>query len=334
MGMRVAVAGATGLVGQTMLQVLDERSFEVADLRLLASSRSAGTELTFRDRSYRVEELTDDSFDGTDVALFSCGGSTSRRFAHAAVEAGATVIDNSSAWRMEPGVPLVVPEVNADAVEAEPGIIANPNCSTIQLVVLLAPLARTFGLERVIVSTYQAISGAGAKAVEQLRREVAGAPVDGSPFRRPVAYNTIFHDFPDGDHETEEEQKIVRESRKILQIDDLAISATCVRIPTISAHGESVNIEFAREVSAEEIRATLAEAPGLVVIDDPASDRYPTVLDAEGDDRVFVGRIRPDGTGRNAWNFWVVADNLRKGAATNAVQIAEIVAQQRIASTV
>ena len=323
MNMRVAIAGATGLVGRTMLELLDERDFPLASLRLLASTRSAGTEIVFRGESIRVEELVADSFVDCDIALFSAGGSTSRRFAPTARDAGAVVIDNSSAWRMDPAVPLVVPEVNAATISADPGIIANPNCSTIQLVVPLDALSNRFGLERVVLSTYQAISGAGARAVEQLRDETEGRANGSSPFRHPVAYNTTFHDFLDGAIETEEEQKVERETRKILGLAALPITATCVRIPTIGAHGESVNVELSGEATRDDIIALLSDTPGVVVVDDPGADRYPTVLESQGKDEIFVGRIRPDRSRPRCWNLWIVSDNLRKGAATNAIQIAE-----------
>ncbi len=316
----IAVAGATGLVGRTMLRVLDQRGIVAQQVRALASTASVGRELPFRGTSLRVEALDASAFAGVDYVLFSAGSEVSRQFAPIAVRAGAVVIDNSSAWRMDPTVPLVVPEVNPQAIERHQGIIANPNCSTIQLVVALKPLHDVFGIRRVVVSTYQAVSGAGQAGVEQLLGELQGKTPESPKFRRPVAFNTIFHDFH-GAEATEEEVKMERETRKIMGIDDLPISVTCVRIPTTAGHGESVNVEFESAVTARAAREVLRVAEGIVVVDDPFRDRYPTVLDASGRDEVFVGRIREDRSRSNTLNLWIVADNVRKGAATNAVQI-------------
>jgi aspartate-semialdehyde dehydrogenase len=328
MSRHFAIVGATGLVGRTMLRVLEEREVPVESLRLLASRASAGKRIRFRGKSIAVEELTADSFDGIDIALFSAGGSVSREFAPIAVKAGAVVIDNSSAWRMEKGVPLVVPEVNAHALAKHRGIIANPNCSTIQLVVALKPLHEQFGLSRVVVSTYQSISGAGQSGVDQLMAEVKGRKPEKPKFSRQAAFNTMFHSFGDGDDYTEEELKMINETRKIMELPKLAATMTCVRIPTLAAHGESVNAEFERPVTPARARRILQRAPGVLVLDDPSSDLYPTIMDAGDSDQVLVGRIRKDASRPNTLNMWVVADNVRKGAATNAVQIAELLMER------
>lgn len=317
------MAGATGLVGRTMMQVLLERNVPMASLRLMASARSAGRKLKFGNRFIRVEELTADSFNDVDIALFSAGGAASKTFAPIAAAAGCVVIDNSSAWRMDRNVPLVVPEVNPHALRKHRNIIANPNCSTIQMVVALAPLQARFGLKRVLVSTYQAISGAGQSGVDQLMAELKGRVPAKPKFTRQAAFNTIFHSFPQGQDYTEEELKMIAETRKILQLPHLPVTATCVRIPTLAAHGESVNVQLDKPATASQLRRTLAGAPGIIVADDPAHDSYPSVLDAGGRDEVFVGRIRKDHSAPNSFNMWVVSDNLRKGAATNAVQIAQ-----------
>ncbi len=324
MDLNVAVVGATGLVGRTMLAVLEERGFPIASLRLLASKASAGKRIRVGSKSHVVQELTPESFDGVHVALFSAGGDVSRRFAPIAAERGAVAIDNSSAWRMDRSVPLVVPEVNPEAAFKHKGIIANPNCSTIQLVVALKPLHDAFTLKRVVVSTYQAMSGAGQAGVDQLMAEVRGKTPERRKFSRNAAFNTLFHSFLDGGEYTEEEQKMMRETRKIMGLPKLAATMTCVRVPTIAAHAESVNAEFERPASPARVRRALERAPGVIVMDDPASDLYPDVLTAGGRDEVFVGRIRKDDSRPNTVNMWVVADNVRKGAATNAVQIAEL----------
>ncbi len=330
--MNVGVVGATGLVGRTMVRVIEERAFPLDRLRLFASERSAGSTIPFRGKDIVVEKLEPRSFEGIDIALFSAGGGLSREFAPIAAAAGAIVIDNSSAWRQDPDVPLVVPEVNGSTAHEHKGIIANPNCSTIQLLLPLQSLHDRFGLRRVVVSTYQSISGAGQSGVEQLQTEMRGETPAQPHFRRPAALNTMFHDFPEGSEETEEEMKMVRESRRILGLPELRIAVTCVRIPTTGGHGESVNVELERPTTVEEIRAALSEMEGMRVVDDPSHDVYPTILDAEGIDDVLVGRIRADRSVENGFHLWVVADNLRKGAATNAVQIAELIAKE-IAST-
>ncbi len=328
MSYSIAVVGATGLVGRTMLQVLEERNIPVDRLTLLASKNSAGKKVKFRGKNHTVQELTPDSFAGVQIALFSAGGSVSRHYCPIAAAAGAVAIDNSSAWRMDKKVPLVVPEVNPDAALKHRGIIANPNCSTIQLVVALKPLHEAFGLKRVVVSTYQAISGAGQSGVDQLMAELKGKPPAKPKFSRPAAFNTIFHSFLDGSDYTEEENKMMNETRKIMGLPKLATTMTCVRIPTLAAHAESVNVEFEQPVTPAKARKVLERAEGIVVMDSPAADNYPTVLDAGGRDEVFVGRIRRDASQPNTLNLWVVADNVRKGAATNAVQIAELLIRE------
>ena len=324
-GYVVAVAGATGLVGRTMLRVLEERKFPIASLKLLASKRSAGTTLSFRGKEYVVEELTHDSFHGVDMALFSAGGAASKEFAPSAAKAGCAVIDNSSAWRMHPKVPLVAPEVNASALKGHRGIIANPNCSTIQLVVALKPLHEAFGLRRVVVSTYQSPSGAGNQGVEALKGELRGEPV-ASPFSAPIAFNTVFHTIKEPFGFSEEETKMLNEIRKIMDLPSLRLAVTCVRVPTLGGHAESVNIETERPISPEAMAETLRRAQGVVVLDEPHNAVYPTPQQSDNRDEVFVGRIRRDDSVEHGAYMWVVADNIRKGAATNAVQIAEALA--------
>jgi aspartate-semialdehyde dehydrogenase len=326
-GYSLAVAGATGLVGRTMLTVLEERNFPVKSLTLLASKRSAGTQMQFKGETYTVQELTHDSFVGIDIALFSAGGSASKEFAPSAASAGCVVVDNSSAWRMHQHVPLVVPEVNAHALEGHHGIIANPNCSTIQLVVALKPLHEAFGLKRVVVSTYQSVSGAGNKGVEALRAEVKSANPDvkyeHSPFAMAAAYNMMFHTIKEQHGFSEEETKMLNETRKIMEFQGLKIAVTCVRVPTLGAHGESVNIETLKPASPKDIAVVLSKAQGVVVMDEPQNNVYPTPRTADGRDEVFVGHIRADDSVEHGAYLWVVSDNIRKGAATNAVQIAE-----------
>ena len=335
MGFRVAIVGATGLVGGEFLRVLEQRDFPIDSLRLFASDRSAGKRLSFKGREIEVEETTEDSFEGVDIALFSAGGDISRRFSRA----GAVVIDNSSAFRMDPQVPLVVPEVNPDDVHDHRGIIANPNCSTIQMVVALNPIHRVNPIQRIVVSTYQAVSGTGSAAVDELREQIGHAAegregeVAPQAYPHPIAFNVLpfVEGFLDNDYTTEE-WKMVQETRKILHEQDMAICATCVRVPVYVGHGESVNVELARPMSADEARGILEDAPGVVVQDDPASQRYPLPLHAEGADEVFVGRIREDVSHPSGLAMWVVADNLRKGAALNAVQIAEVVVKEEVLS--
>ena len=328
-GYHVAIAGATGAVGQEFLSVLQRREFPLKDLTLLASKRSAGKTMRFGDVTLTVQEMTPDSFAGVDIALFSAGGARSREFAPHAVKAGAVVVDNSSAFRMDPEVPLVIPEVNPEAVTQHKGIIANPNCSTIAMVVPLAPLHRAFGVERVVAATYQAASGAGAAAMEELREETR-ALLDDKPFQReifPVQY--AFNLFPhnsamDEAGYAEEEVKMVRETRKIMGEPNLRINATCVRVPVLRAHSEALNIQFRRDVSPEEAYQVLREAPGVRIFEDRAANRWATPADASGEDPVFVGRIRRDQSQDNTLDLWLVSDQLLKGAALNAVQIAEL----------
>ncbi len=325
----VAILGATGVVGREMLKVLEAREVPVGRLALLASPRSAGTTLTFRGAEHRVEAVTEAAFEGIDVALFSAGAGTSREWAPRAAARGAVVVDNSSAWRMDDAVPLVVPEVNADAAKQRPrGIIANPNCSTIQLVVALAPLHRVNRVRRVVVATYQAISGAGANAVRafeaQARALVEGQTPEPGPLSGQLAGNLLMHwkrDEPSGYQE--EELKMVHETRKILGDPEIRVSPTTVRVPVVNAHSEAVTIELEAPMSAAEARALLLAAPGVEVVDDFARGVYPQPLAATGRDPVYVGRIREDVGNPGGLQMWVVADNLRKGAALNAVQIAE-----------
>jgi len=325
---RVAVVGATGAVGGTMLRVLEERGFPVTELRPLASARSNGRQLDYLGKPVYVETLTDDAFEGIDIALFSAGGDRSRTFAPAAVEAGAVVIDNSSAFRMDANVPLVVPEVNESDLEGHSGIIANPNCVAAPLVVALKPIADAVGLERVVVASYQSVSGTGTAAIEELLEEtrgyLAGNEREPSVYPHPIAFNVLPHiDTFDESGYTGEERKVAAETRKMLGRPDLAVSATCVRVPVFQAHSEAIHIETSEKISAQHVRELMMGAPGLVLVDDPAHNRYPLPRDAAGRDEVFVGRIREDVSHPRGIAMWLVADNLRKGAATNAVQIAE-----------
>ena len=326
----VAVVGATGAVGATMLSVLEERGFPVSKLQPLASARSAGREVDYLGQPRTVRELSEDAFGGVDIALFSAGSSRSRAFAPAAVEAGAVVIDNSSAYRMHPEVPLVVPEVNEAAIAGHSGIIANPNCVAAPLVVALKPIADAVGLERVVLSSYQSVSGTGAAAVDELRTQSAAHLAGGddepepSVYPHPIAFNVLPHiDVFEEDGYTGEERKVMDETRKMLALPDLAISATCVRVPVFYAHSESVHIETTDPLSADEARNLLIAAPGVALVDEPQLNRYPLPREATGRDDVLVGRIRDDASHPRGLALWIVSDNLRKGAATNAVQIAE-----------
>jgi aspartate-semialdehyde dehydrogenase len=327
----VAVVGATGVVGRTMIQVLAEREFPVGELRLLASGRSAGRTVSLDGRSYEIAEATPDVFDGVDVALFSAGAGVSVELAPRAAERGATVIDNSSAWRMEPGVPLVVSQVNPDDLDGHEGIIANPNCSTMQLAPVLMALRDSVGLERVVVDTYQAVSGTGADAIAeldgQIRAYVAGQPQNSHVYPHPIAFNALpeIDVFLDNGY-TKEEWKVVTESRKILHLPELRLSCTAVRVPVFVSHSEAVHVETTEPITPEGARQLFAAVPGVVVQDDPGSHEYPQAIEAAGRDEIFVGRVRqdpsiPDGRGIA---LWVVSDNVRKGAATNAVELAEI----------
>jgi aspartate-semialdehyde dehydrogenase len=326
-GHRVAVVGATGQVGSVMLELLETTSLPIREWVPFASERSAGREL----RGHEVQPLREGTIQGFDIAIFSAGGSTSGEWAPRFVEAGAVVIDNSSKWRMHDDVPLVVAEVNPEALDDHRGIIANPNCSTMQMVVALKPIQDAAGIERLVVSTYQAVSGTGKKGVDELlaqaRALVAGDDVpDPTVYAHQIAFNALPHagSFPDGDDHTDEERKLVNETRKILSDPTIRVSATCVRVPVVNGHSEAVNVETREPLSPEEAREVLAGAPGVTVLDDPANGIYPLAIDASGKDGVFVGRIRRDPGHERALDLWVVADNLRKGAATNAVQLAEL----------
>ena len=327
----VAIVGATGAVGEQMREVLDERQFPVGELRLLASERSVGQFLPFQNRQLPVEVLNEDSFKDIDIGLFSAGGSVSAKFAPLAVAAGAVVVDNTSVFRMEPDIPLVVPEVNAKEIVnyKTRGIIANPNCSTIQMVVALKPIHDAARIKRVVVSTYQSVSGAGRKAMEELSQQVAalfnGKEIEKAKFPHQIAFNCIPHIdvFMDGGY-TKEEWKMIEETRKIFGEPNLPVTATTVRVPVFCSHSESVNVETYVKLSANEARRILREAPGVIVADEPENNVYPMAIDATGKDATYVGRIREDKSVANGLNLWVVSDNLRKGAALNAVQIAEI----------
>jgi aspartate-semialdehyde dehydrogenase len=326
-GYRVAVVGATGQVGTLMLELLRERQFPAAEIVAFASARSAGREL---DGGLIVQGLDEQSIQGFDIALFSAGGSTSGEWAPRFAATGAIVIDNSSRWRMQDDVPLVVSEVNPDALDGHRGIIANPNCSTMQMVVALKPIHDEAGIERLVISTYQAVSGTGRLAVEELldqshallHEQAIDTP---SQYAHQIAFNALPHagSFADGDDHTDEERKLINETRKILDDPAIRVSATCVRVPVVTGHSEAVNVQTSAELSPERARELLRSAPGIVVLDDPGAAVYPMAVDAAGRDEVFVGRIRRDPGHERALDMWVVADNLHKGAATNAVQIAE-----------
>ena len=325
---RLAVVGATGAVGREVLSTLAARKFPATSIVALASSRSAGSKLPFADGELLVHELSAASFKDIDLAIFSAGGSTSEQFAPHAVAAGCVVIDNSSAWRMDERCPLIVPEVNAHALDAHNGIIANPNCSTIQMVVVLKPLHDAARIRRVVVSTYQSVSGTGQKAIAELETQVRQLfnmqEPEAKVYPHRIAFNCLPHIdvFLENDY-TKEEMKMTQETVKILEDPSVAVTATCVRVPVFYSHSESVNIESERKLTPAQARAILSQAPGVRVYDNPGQKMYPMPLDAAGDDLVFVGRIREDATIANGLNMWIVADNIRKGAALNAVQIAE-----------
>jgi aspartate-semialdehyde dehydrogenase len=331
----VAVVGATGVVGRTMIRMLLEREFPFGDLRLLASARSTGTSLDVGGTSHPVREATPEAFDGVDIALFSAGGDTSKALAPEAARRGATVIDNSSAWRMDPAVPLVVSQVNPDDLAWHEGIIANPNCSTMQLVPVLMALRDAVGLERVVVDTYQAVSGTGGKAIDELARQVdahvSGRPLQATVYPHQIAFNALpqVDVFLDNGY-TKEEWKLVTESRKILHLPDLRVSCTAVRVPVFVAHSEAVHVETTDPVTPERARTLFAAVPGVVVQDDPGTSTYPLATNAAGTDEIYVGRVRQDESidGGRGLAFWVVSDNLRKGAATNAVQLAELLVER------
>ena len=331
----IAVAGATGAVGNQMIRCLEEMNFPTHSVQLLASSRSVGRQLRFKGDLIDVKEMKEDSFKGIDIALFSAGGGTSEKFAPFAAKSGCVVIDNSSAWRMDPQVPLVVPEVNSHAIaqHTEKGIIANPNCSTIQMVVALHPIHKKYGIKRIVVSTYQAVSGTGKKAIDELfdqsRAMINFLDYKNSVYPHRIAFNCLPHidAFLDNGY-TKEEMKMVNETRKIMEDDSIAVTATTVRVPVFFGHSESVNIETNEPVSADDVKALLENTPGVKVVDDPANNLYPLATDAAGQDLTLVGRIRNDESIPNGINMWIVADNIRKGAATNTVQIAQILADE------
>ena len=331
---RVAVVGATGAVGSTMLDVIAARRLAAREIVPFASERSAGRKVGFGSEQLEVRALRADAIDGFDVALFSAGGGVSREWAPRFRDAGCVVVDNSSAWRMEPNVPLVVAEVNGEALDRHEGIVANPNCSTMQMVMALKPILDAVGIERVIVSTYQSTSGTGQRAVEELHDQAQAVldkkEVETSVYPHQIAFNILpqVETFEDGDDYTTEERKMMAETRKILGDESIAISATCVRVPVYSAHSESINVQTREDLSPERCRELLAAFPGVVVVDEPSAGRYPMPIDAAGRDEVFVGRVRRDPSHERCLNMWVVSDNLRKGAATNAVQLAELLVER------
>ncbi|WP_400192340.1 aspartate-semialdehyde dehydrogenase [Hymenobacter sp. B81] len=322
--MKLAVVGATGLVGGEMLKVLEERNFPVTELLPVASERSVGQLITFKGRQYPVVSMADAIAARPAVAIFSAGGSVSKELAPRFAEVGTVVIDNSSAWRMDPTKKLIVPEVNAAALTPDDKIIANPNCSTIQMVVALSKLHEAYKVERIVVSTYQSVTGTGKKAVDQMMQERAGGEVTSLAYPHPIDLNVLPHiDVFEDNGYTKEEMKMVKETKKIMGDESIRVTATAVRVPTVGGHSEAVNVEFARDFDLAEVRRLLSATEGVEVVDDPANNRYPMPRDAHGRDAVLVGRLRRDETQPNTLNMWVVADNLRKGAATNAVQIAE-----------
>ncbi len=334
-GYRVGVLGATGLVGTTIIELLASRGFPVAELRPLASERSAGKTIEFGSKVLTVQAVGEETIQGLDLVLSSAGGSVSAEWTPKLVEAGAVVVDNTSYWRMHDDVPLVVSEVNPDALEGHKGIVANPNCSTMQMVVALKPLHDAAGIERLVISTYQAVSGTGKGAIDELRAQ-ARAVVGGydvpapSIYPHQIAFNVLAQagSFPDGDDHTDEERKLINETRKILGDPEIRVSATCIRVPVETGHSEAVNVETLEPLEPARARELLAAAPGVTVVDDPAAGRYPMAIDAAGRDDVFVGRIRRDPGNEKALDMWVVSDNLRKGAATNAVQVAELLIER------
>jgi aspartate-semialdehyde dehydrogenase len=323
-----AVVGATGAVGREMVSILEERKFPLAELRLFASQQSAGTSVEFSGGEVKVRLLDPQAFAGVDIALFSAGEEISREYAPIAVGAGAVVIDNSAAWRMEPSVPLVVPEVNRHAIARQQGIIANPNCSTIQMVMVLKPLHDAVRIKRVVVSTYQSVSGTGKEAMDELmdqtRALLGFREAEPRVYPYQIAFNCLPHIGSFNDQgDCTEEVKLIQETRKIMEDDSIRVSATTVRVPVFHSHSESVNIETERKLTPNEARAILSASPGILVYDDPQRKLYPMPIDATGQDAVYVGRIREDGSIHNGLNLWIVSDNLRKGAALNAIQIAE-----------
>ena len=337
----VAVVGATGAVGEQILKLLEERQFPINELKLLSSARSAGKKITFNGVEHTIEEARPESFDGIEIALFSAGGDVSKVLAPAAAERGAVCIDNTSAFRMDPNTPLVVPEVNPDQIRKHNGIIANPNCSTIQMVAALKPLYDRYGIDRIIVSTYQAVSGAGASAIHEMLRqskevlegrevEADILPVSSLPVKHQIAFNAIPQiDKFDANGFTFEEMKMINETKKIMGDDQIQVTATCVRIPVVYGHSESLYVELKDEYDLNEVRELLAKAPGVTLVDDPSQQAYPLATDAAGKLDVFVGRLRRDLDHPRGLNMWIVSDNLLKGAAWNAVQIAEYIVAER-----
>ncbi|MDT2829968.1 aspartate-semialdehyde dehydrogenase [Vagococcus carniphilus] len=334
---RIAIVGATGAVGTKMIEILESSSLPIKDVKFLASIRSVGKEMSFRNKIYKIEELKADSFEGMDIALFSAGGSISEKYAKEAVKYGCVVIDNTSAFRMSEGVPLVVPEVNKEALKQHQGIVANPNCSTIQMMVALEPIRKKYGLERVIVSTYQAVSGAGITAINELKQQAQDMldekvnieanvlPCSGDKKHFPLAFNALAQiDVFSDEGYTNEEWKMINETKKIMSDDELKVTATCVRVPVMSGHSESVYIELKEsDVTVADIQAVLSEAPGVILEDNPDEQLYPQPLNSVGKKEVFVGRVRQDLDVKEGFHLWVVSDNLLKGAAWNSVQIAE-----------
>ncbi|MFV0173258.1 aspartate-semialdehyde dehydrogenase [Empedobacter falsenii] len=329
--MRIAVVGATGMVGRVMLQVLEERNFPITEIIPVASERSIGKTIEYKGKEYKIVSMQDAVEMRPDIAVFSAGGETSKQWAPKFAEVGTTVIDNSSAWRMDPNCPLVVPEINADILTVNDKIIANPNCSTIQLVMVLNPLHKKYGIKRVVVSTYQSVTGTGKDAVEQLNGEIEGRDVT-KVYPYQIFKNALPHCdvFDEETGYTKEELKLTREPRKIMRVDEMNITATAVRVPVQGGHSESVNIEFENDFDLAEVRKLLAEQDGVTVQDNPDTNTYPMAFYSEGKDDVFVGRIRRDLSQPNTLNCWIVADNLRKGAATNAVQIAEYLVRKNL----
>jgi aspartate-semialdehyde dehydrogenase len=335
-GYRVGVLGATGLVGTTILDLLAQRDFPVAELTVFASERSAGKAIEWGDEELEVHALSEGSIQGLDVVLSSAGGAVSAEWTPKLVEAGAVVVDNTSHWRMHDDVPLVVAEVNPDDLAAHKGIVANPNCSTMQMVVALKPLYDAAGIERLVISTYQAVSGTGKAAIDELRDQSTAVLDGGNPvasvYPHQIAFNALPQagSFAEGDDHTDEERKLIGETRKILGDAEIRVSATCVRVPVLTGHSEAVNVETREPLDPERARELLAAAPGVAVLDDPAAARYPMAIEAAGRDDVFVGRIRRDPGNERALDLWVVSDNLRKGAATNTVQIAELLVERNL----
>jgi aspartate-semialdehyde dehydrogenase len=334
-GYKVGVLGATGLVGTTILELLAARDFPATEVIPFASERSAGKEIEWGGRLLTVQPLTEDSIQGLDLVLSSAGGSVSAEWTPRFAAAGATVVDNTSYWRMHDDVPLVVSEVNPDALAGHNGIIANPNCSTMQMVVALKPLYDAAGIERLVISTYQAVSGTGKAAIDELQAQAHAVlhgqePPEPQIYPHQIAFNVLAQagSFAEGDDHTDEERKLINETRKILGDPEIKVSATCIRVPVVTGHSEAVNVETREPLSPEQARELLAAAPGVTVVDDPAASRYPMAVDAVGKDDVYVGRIRRDAGNERALDIWIVADNLRKGAATNAVQLAELLVER------